>query len=232
MHSIVASASLWTPRRLSPIAWYRADLGITLVGSKVSAWADQSGNGNHLSQSTDALRPTYVSSVAARGNCPAVDTSGGTYLAGTITLPREIAFVLALGSVSSGYGLSHGSGATEFHYFYSGSPATFYVRETTTAQYYRTVTTQPVFAANTNYIVQYDGSAITLRRAGSDVAMSSASGTPLSPESITSTLRVCAGGTGSGGASLQVLELVVCAPLSAPQLTALDAYFARLGRPN
>lgn len=45
------------------VDWHRSDLGITLVGSKVSAWADQSGNGHNLSQGTDANRPTYVSGV-------------------------------------------------------------------------------------------------------------------------------------------------------------------------
>lgn len=231
MHSIVASASLWTPRRLNPIAWYRADLGITLVGSKVSAWADQSGNGNHLSQSTDALRPAYVASVATRGNCPAVHTTGATYVEGAITLPREVAFVLALGSVGSGYALTHGSGATEYHYVYSGGPATYYTRGTTSAQYYRTVSSQPALVANTNHCVQYDGSVITLRRAGADVAMGSSVGSPFS-ETIASTLRVAASVAGGGGAPLQILELIVCPPLAAPQYAALDAYFARLGRPN
>lgn len=231
MHSLVASSALWTPRRLAPHAWYRADLGITLVGSKVSAWGDQSGNGNHLTQSSDPLRPTYVSSVAARGGCPAVATASGLFLEASLTLPREVAFVLALGSVSTGYVLSHGSGATEYHYFYSGGPATYYTRGTTTAQNYRTVSAQPALAANTNHCAQYDGSVITLRRAGADIAMGSHVGSPFS-ESISSTLRVSASVSGGGGASLQVLELIVCPPLAAPQFAALDAYFARLGRPN
>lgn len=225
-------APLWTPAQLAPYAWYRGDLGITLVGGKVSAWADQSGNGAHLTQSSDPLRPTYTASVAARGGCPAVVTGAGLYLQCSISLPREIAYVLALGSVSTGYVLSHGAGATEYHYFYSGGPATFYARASTSSQYYRTVETQPALAAHTNHIVQYDGTAITLRRGGSNVAMSAASGSPLTPESISSTLRVCASGAGSGGATLQVLELIVCPPMSSGQLDELDAYFARLGRPN
>lgn len=236
MHSIVASASLWTPRRLNPIAWYRADLGITLVGSKVSAWADQSGNGNHLSQSTDALRPAYVASVATRGNCPAVHTIGGTHLSCTITLPREVAFVFALGSVSAGYGISHTylATATECHYVYSSGPATYYTRPVAGGpSYYRTVNTQPAFVADTNTIFQYDGSAITVRRSGADVVMSAPAGAPFGSEDISGTLRVSANGAGGGGASLQFLELVLV-PASAlvGQLPALDAYFARLGRPN
>ena len=39
------------------------------------------------------------------------------------------------------------------------------------------------------------------------------------------------GGTGTGGAALQLIELIICRPLSSGQLASLDAYFARLGRP-
>lgn len=42
------------------VDWHRSDMGITLVGSKVSAWADQSGQGHDLTQGTDANRPTLV----------------------------------------------------------------------------------------------------------------------------------------------------------------------------
>lgn len=49
--------------------WLRADSGITLVSGKVSAWADQSGNGFSLTQSTAGLRPAFVASgVGARAS--------------------------------------------------------------------------------------------------------------------------------------------------------------------
>lgn len=44
-------------RALSPVAWYRLGVGVTVTGSGVSQWSDQSGNGNHLLQGTDANRP-------------------------------------------------------------------------------------------------------------------------------------------------------------------------------
>lgn len=42
---------------LAPAAWYRYNTGITVTGSGVSTWADQSGNGNDLLQGTDTNRP-------------------------------------------------------------------------------------------------------------------------------------------------------------------------------
>ncbi len=38
--------------------WTRFNQGITVTGSGVSQWDDQSGNGNHLLQGTDANRPS------------------------------------------------------------------------------------------------------------------------------------------------------------------------------
>lgn len=40
-------------------AWFRSDRGITLNGSDVSTWADQSGNGNDLSQGSDSKQPLF-----------------------------------------------------------------------------------------------------------------------------------------------------------------------------
>jgi hypothetical protein len=44
--------------------WLRSDLGIT-IGTGVSAWADQSGNGNNVVQATGSKQPTYSASDAA-----------------------------------------------------------------------------------------------------------------------------------------------------------------------
>ena len=49
----------WTPSEITTALWldYLDDLTITLVGDKVSAWADKSGNNRHASMGTDSLRP-------------------------------------------------------------------------------------------------------------------------------------------------------------------------------
>lgn len=58
------------------VAWWRADLGITLNGSTVSAWADQSGNGFHLLQGTSGAQPTYSAASATYNNRPSLTFDG------------------------------------------------------------------------------------------------------------------------------------------------------------
>jgi len=52
---------LWTPLSIPNLAaYYDSDFGITKDGSnKVSAWADQSGNGRDLVQATSSLQPLW-----------------------------------------------------------------------------------------------------------------------------------------------------------------------------
>lgn len=64
--------------------WLRADLGITLNDADVSGWADQSGEGNDLSQGTAADQPVYNASDADYNGRPSVEADGvSEYLLGS-----------------------------------------------------------------------------------------------------------------------------------------------------
>lgn len=65
--------------------WVRSDLGITLNAGNVSAWADQSGNGNDLTQATPASQFPYVAAGAGNGGA-----NGRAYLLGTNTGAHEL----------------------------------------------------------------------------------------------------------------------------------------------
>lgn len=59
------SSGLWTPRAITGLyLWLRADMGIT-IGTGVSAWADQSGRGNNVTQGTGSKQPTLNAADAA-----------------------------------------------------------------------------------------------------------------------------------------------------------------------
>lgn len=47
----------------SLVAWFRFGIGITESGGFVSAWADQSGNGNDLLQATGTNQPAYSAGI-------------------------------------------------------------------------------------------------------------------------------------------------------------------------
>lgn len=53
----LAAGPAWTPASLSPLAWWRADLGVTITGAGASQWSDQSGNGYHWLQADNTYRP-------------------------------------------------------------------------------------------------------------------------------------------------------------------------------
>jgi hypothetical protein len=69
----------WSPLALSPFAWFRSDLGVTLNGSTVSAWADQSGNGKHATQATAGNQPTF-SLAGGRGGRPKITSAASRYV--------------------------------------------------------------------------------------------------------------------------------------------------------
>ncbi len=61
--------------------WLKADTGITMDGgSRISAWADQSGQSNHATQATGALQPLYVADDAALNNHETVEFDQTRYM--------------------------------------------------------------------------------------------------------------------------------------------------------
>ncbi len=54
------------------VLWLRSDLGISLNGSTVSAWADQSGQGNSVTQGVAGQQPAYNASDASYGGRPSL----------------------------------------------------------------------------------------------------------------------------------------------------------------
>lgn len=116
-------ASGFTPKSLAPVAWYRADLGITLNGTTVSAWADQSGNGYNLAQATAANQPTYEA--AGFNSQPSVkfDGTNDVLVSGNVDLSatnKVSAFIVWQFTVAAGtYGYLFGTDTSYSTVFFS-----------------------------------------------------------------------------------------------------------------
>lgn len=70
------SASQRPPYQNNLIEWYRAEKGITLNGSNVSAWASGGSRGKALSQGTATNQPAYSASDSNLNNRPSVQCDG------------------------------------------------------------------------------------------------------------------------------------------------------------
>lgn len=73
----------WTPAQRALYAWFRSDLGVSIVGSGVATWADQSGNARDVTQGTDPNRPGWSASDALFGGKPALTWAGAQWLDGS-----------------------------------------------------------------------------------------------------------------------------------------------------
>jgi hypothetical protein len=56
--------------------WLRADAGTTTNGQQVSAWNDQSGNGNNAAQGTSDNQPLFIASEPLANNRPVLRFDG------------------------------------------------------------------------------------------------------------------------------------------------------------
>lgn len=85
------SAPRWRVDLLTGLElWLRADMGITLNGSDVSYWADQSGNGADAAQATAADQPEYVDDGSGEGGHPYVSFDAGNTESMTGSLASSI----------------------------------------------------------------------------------------------------------------------------------------------
>jgi hypothetical protein len=116
------------PLDLSPKLWLAADMGVTQSGGTVSAWADQSGNGNNAVQATTVNQPSFVANVV--GSLPGIQflLAGGNwkYMLAAFTAlqePHTICFAAQfLGDGNTGYAPEISYEPDQSSSFDSGSP--------------------------------------------------------------------------------------------------------------
>lgn len=78
IRKVGGGAAPFSPTDLSGLSlWLKADAGVTLSGANVTAWADQSGNGNNASANSGE-EPTFISSFS--NSKPAIEFNGTTQI--------------------------------------------------------------------------------------------------------------------------------------------------------
>lgn len=230
------SSSTFSPAKLQGIqAWYRSDLGITLNGSTVSAWGDQSGNGRHLIQNTAANQPTYVASVAGLAGRPALsfDASGDVLATATaFALPREHTVFYVLGSVTfRGCIIEHADPTPVFgFYVFAPGNAGWSVSGNTryTVQSPLTNFAQP----NQSNVLVYDRATAShpLGYAeGSSIVWSSTVGAHPAASNVTANLWVGQRYNGTTPHGGQIAEIgIINRAINTSELASLHAYLARI----
>jgi len=101
-HTICLSDSLKSKKldcNFAPSLWLRADVGITLAGGTVSAWADQSGNSNNATQNTGNNQPSFLE--GAMNFNPTLDFDGvSDFLQGNAGGSNTTLFMVAQSDLS------------------------------------------------------------------------------------------------------------------------------------
>ncbi len=209
------------PAGISPRAWYKADAISGADGDPVTTWTDSSGNGNNITQATSTARPLLKTAVLNGRAVVRFDGLGaapaGDFLAGTFTnsQPAEWfvvakwanAFVLtdvATDGVGGAFNELQRNSSTGVR-IYGGA----FLTRTTTPQAWHQYTC--VFnGASSSFAV--DGGTAATGSAGTE----NAGGVSIGTQS---------GAGGTGGAAMDVAEVVICAgTLSGADRTAIESY--------
>lgn len=224
----IGSASSWRPTQLSGcVLWLRADMGITKDGSdRVSAWADQSGNGNHFTQGTGARQPKWLATGGKSGgpavqfrfasNAECMDSAAGFVVAQPFTV---VTLMYKRAVATAGDRIFDGLAAVNQAIIYSG--ATTDIRQYAGAD----VNSSVVYTAATWFRMQalFNGASSVLRVNTTETAGNPGAG------SWTAGARV---GNNGGGAPTTALDgyiqhyLVYSRALSAIERGQLDAWMA------
>lgn len=158
-------SSPFSPKKISNLyAWYRSDLGISLNGSTVSAWADQSGNGKDLTQTVALKQPVYNSTDAQYNNYPslAFNAVNQTVLGNTAFAWSTFTLFMVCKVTTNGYFYSRGFSPNLDYAYSNGAPEIFVRRSGPLTSSY-SFTSSQVSTTPKTYRHEYRGTNATHR---------------------------------------------------------------------
>ncbi len=193
----------WTPRDIQGCAlWVHGDAGITLSGSSVATWADQSGNGNALS--TFVGSPLRVTAGLNGHNTVRFDPSGaGQSLKASFTLSKVCTIIIVYKSITIG-----GVGANDIIFDGSAIASTILATDTTPRSYlFNGSVLSGVKVADGAFAVVtcvFNGASSVLRSNGTQIVVGNA-GSGTDPGGVTLGQL----GNGTRGANIEVADLFI-----------------------
>ena len=81
-YMVVGNEVMEAPSEGTPTAWYLANINDRDGTNRIATWFDLSGNGNHVHQPTQALKPTFNPANSLFNNRPSIDFNGSVFFDG------------------------------------------------------------------------------------------------------------------------------------------------------
>jgi hypothetical protein len=192
-----ASGSAFSPIDLSPLFWMDASAGVTESGGAVSAWADQSGNGNDFSQATGSLQPTY--DATGLNGLPTIDFANDELVSGTLSSPISNTTIYCVWKMDTNYNggsiMGQTTGANNKRLFWYPSTASIYLWDGGTNSGIFSVADDPLVSPEA-FVIRCDSSGYGEGRVNND-----AFGTENNVQGLTtSSLAMKIGNRGAGTA--------------------------------
>ncbi len=155
------SGGTFSPIDLSPLFWMDASAGVTESGGAVSAWADQSGNGNDFSQATGSLQPTY--DATGLNGLPTIDFANDELVSGTLSSSISNTTIYCVWKMDTDYNggsiMGQTTGANNKRLFWYSPEESIYLWDGGTADQIRaTSATYDPLVSPEAFVIRSDGS--------------------------------------------------------------------------
>ena len=149
----------FSPIDLSPLFWMDASAGVTESGGAVSAWADQSGNGNDFSQATGSLQPTY--DATGLNGLPTIDFANDELVSGTLSSSMTNVTVYCVWKMDTDYNggsiMGQSTGANNKRFFWYSPTQSIYLWDGGTSSGIFSVADDPLVSPEA-FVIRSDSS--------------------------------------------------------------------------
>jgi len=164
-----SGSGAFSPIDLSPLFWMDASAGVTESGGAVSAWADQSGNGNDFSQSSGSLQPTY--DATGLNSLPTIIFNNDELVSGVLSSSISNITVYCVWKMDTAYNggtiMGQTSGTNNKRFFWYDPEDSIYYWDGGTSSKILAASDDPLVSAEA-FVIRSDGSGFGEGRVNND----------------------------------------------------------------